>query len=53
VGASLIRMAMITITRPLLERFAHAQVAGSVEWRGGSGFRSPAVLNVLLHKTLA
>jgi cytochrome P450 len=53
VGASLIRMAMITITRPLLERFAHAQVAGSVEWQGGSGFRSPAVLNVLLHKTLA
>jgi cytochrome P450 len=53
VGASLIRMAVITITRPLLERFAHAQLAGAVEWQGGAGFRSPAALNVLLGKASA
>ena len=44
VGASLIRMTMVAITRPLLERFASAAPAQPVEWLGGSGFRSPAAL---------
>ncbi|MGI8772082.1 MAG: cytochrome P450 [Acidobacteriaceae bacterium] len=50
VGASLIRMAMTTITRPLMERFASAHLAGIIEWKGGSGFRSPASLPVLLRE---
>jgi cytochrome P450 len=50
VGASLIRMAMIAITRPLLERFSSAHLAGAVEWKGGSSFRSPAALHVLLEE---
>jgi cytochrome P450 len=52
VGASLIRMAMIAITRPLLERFSSAHLAGAVEWKGGSSFRSPAALHVLLEEEL-
>jgi cytochrome P450 len=48
VGASLIRMAAITITRPLLERFALATLTQPVEWKGGSGFRSPVALWVQL-----
>jgi cytochrome P450 len=46
VGASLIRMAAITITSPLLERFAWAKLVEPVEWKGGSGFRTPASLRV-------
>jgi cytochrome P450 len=52
VGANLIRMAAITITRPLLERFAGAEIAGTVEWHGGPVFRSPATLPVLLYETV-
>ena len=48
VGANLIRMAAVTITRPLLERFASVNLAEPVEWQGGSGFRSPASLVVSL-----
>jgi cytochrome P450 len=48
VGASLIRMVAITITRPLLERFASAEVCKQVEWKGGSVFLSPSSLWVLL-----
>ena len=48
VGAHLIRMAAVTITRPLLERFASVNLAEPVEWQGGSGFRSPASLVVSL-----
>jgi cytochrome P450 len=48
VGANLIRMAAATITLPLVRRFALATPAQLVEWRGGSGFRSPAVLWVSL-----
>jgi cytochrome P450 len=44
VGAGLIRMAAITITQPLLQRFASAKLALPVEWQGGSGFRSPSSL---------
>jgi cytochrome P450 len=48
VGASLIRVAAITITSPLLERFAWANLVEPVEWKGGSGFRTPASLLVRL-----
>jgi cytochrome P450 len=52
VGASLIRMAAITVSRPLLERFARVNLAEPVEWQGGSGFRSPASLVVFLEREL-
>ncbi len=48
VGASLIRLALGAITRPLVEGFAHAALDRPVEWKGGSGFRFPASLWVLL-----
>jgi cytochrome P450 len=48
VGASLIRMVAITISRPLLERFAWAKVCKPVEWKGGSVFLSPSSLWVHL-----
>jgi cytochrome P450 len=51
VGASLIRMAAITITRPLLERFVWAKLVEPVQWRGGSGFRTPESLPVRLRET--
>jgi cytochrome P450 len=53
VGASLIRMAVVTITRPLIERFVGAEIAGPVEWHGGPIFRAPAVLPVRLYETYA
>jgi len=48
VGANLIRMAAITLTRPLVERFASALLTEPVEWHGGAVFRSPVALRVLL-----
>jgi cytochrome P450 len=48
VGASLIRMVATKITRPLLERFAAANLTHPVEWRGGTGFRSPTSLHIHL-----
>jgi len=48
VGASLIRMVMAAITRPLLQRFASAELKQPVAWKGGSGFRSPQALTVAL-----
>jgi len=44
VGASLIRMGAVAITRPLLKRFVAASLTQPVEWQGGSGFRSPLSL---------
>jgi cytochrome P450 len=52
VGANLIRMAAVTISRPLLEGFARVNLAEPVEWQGGSGFRSPASLVVFLEREL-
>lgn len=52
VGASLIRMVAITLTQPLLRQFASAKLFGSVEWQGGSGFRSPQALWVNLENSL-
>lgn len=48
VGASLIRLTAVTITAPLLARFATADLARPLEWEGGSGFRSPKSLCVYL-----
>jgi cytochrome P450 len=48
VGAGLIRMAAVSISRPLLERFSDAELTKPVEWRGGSGYRFPASLWVQL-----
>ena len=52
VGANLIRMVAITLTQPLLRQFASAQLFASVEWQGGSGFRSPQALWVHLESNL-
>jgi cytochrome P450 len=48
VAAGLIHMAAVSITAPLLQRFAAANPARPIEWRGGSGFRSPRSLWVCL-----
>jgi len=48
VGASLIRMAMEVATRTLAVAFVSGRLNGSVEWRGGSGFRWPEVIPVEL-----
>jgi cytochrome P450 len=48
VGASLIRMASVALTRPLLQRFGSATLAQPVDWNGGAGFRSPSQLWVRL-----
>ena len=49
VGAGLLRMASATILRPLVMRFTSATLfSGVVEWHGGSGFRAPAELPVVL-----
>jgi cytochrome P450 len=48
VAANLIRMAAVTITHPLMYRFASANLARPVDWQGGSGFRSPKSLWVRL-----
>jgi hypothetical protein len=37
-------MAAVSITAPLLQRFASANLARPIEWQGGSGFRSPRSL---------
>jgi cytochrome P450 len=50
VGASLIRMVMAAVTRPLLQRFASATFTSPVAWQGGSGFRSPQALPVALSR---
>jgi cytochrome P450 len=50
VAANLIRMAANTMTRPLLEIFATGRLTQRVAWQGGSGFRSPAALHVVLRE---
>lgn len=50
VGASLIRMAITSLTRPLIERFSSATLHRPVEFKGGSGFRSPSSLWTVLNK---
>lgn len=46
VGAGLIRMAAVSITRPLLERFSEATLAEPIKWKGGSVYRCPSSLQV-------
>jgi cytochrome P450 len=48
VGASLIRLAAVEVTQPLLQKFASAHIVEEVRWRGGSRFRSPESLRVFL-----
>jgi cytochrome P450 len=44
VGASLIRMVCAVATIAFVQRFHAASVCEPVQWRGGTGFRAPAVL---------
>ena len=53
VGANLIRLAVQSITRPLMRRFASAILARPVEWQGGSTFQSPRSLWVQLREETA
>jgi hypothetical protein len=46
-GASLIRMPACVATSAFVQRFGEAHLRRPVEWRGGSGFRTPAALFVL------
>jgi cytochrome P450 len=50
VGGPLLRMITAASTGVLVQRFRSATLAGQIEWRGGSGFRFPAALNVILHE---
>jgi cytochrome P450 len=50
VGALLIRMAATVATNAFVHNFAEADVNNPVEWRGGSGFQSPASLYALIHR---
>jgi cytochrome P450 len=52
VGASLIRMAAVMLTRPLMQSFSSANLTRPVEWKGGSVCRSPRFLWVNLHPTV-
>jgi cytochrome P450 len=52
VGAGLIRMAAVSITRPLLERFSSATLAEPIRWKGGSVYRFPESLRVLFNEPL-
>ena len=48
VGASLIRMAVIAITQPLVERFATATLCEAPAWNGGPVYRWASPLRVRL-----
>ena len=48
VGAPLIRMALVTLTYLLVERYHEAALYQDFQWQGGSGFRFPGALCVLL-----
>ncbi|AEU36092.1 cytochrome P450 [Granulicella mallensis] len=50
VGASLLRMASVAMLRPLVELFSSASLTEPVTWQGGSGFRSPKNLPVVLRR---
>jgi len=43
-GAALTRMAATVATRAFVEELGCVQLAAAIEWRGGSGFRSPKEL---------
>jgi cytochrome P450 len=46
VAAGLIRMAAVTMARPMLQRFGPPTLARPVEWRCGSGYRFAKSLRV-------
>jgi hypothetical protein len=46
VAGPLIRLVLSTSTNLLLQRFRSASIVDQVQWRGGSGFRFPAAVNV-------
>jgi cytochrome P450 len=48
VAAGLIRIAASMFTMPLVQRFSGASLLPPVDWKGGSGFRSPAALKACL-----
>ncbi len=48
VGASLIRMSVVTVTQPLVERFAAATLCESPAWHGGTVYRWASPLRVRL-----
>ena len=50
VGAGLIRMAIMSITHPLLERFSGATLTEPIKWRGGSVYRFPESLRIQFDK---
>jgi cytochrome P450 len=50
VGAFLIRMAATVATNAFVHNFAAVEVNGPIEWRGGSGFQSPASLYASIHR---
>ncbi len=45
-GGAPIRMAATAITCAFVERFPQAEIEEPVQWQGGSGFQSPAVLRI-------
>lgn len=47
-GGQLIRMAASVGTRAFVERCGAAQIRGPISWRGGSGFRAPQSVPVLI-----
>ena len=46
VGAALLRIALAVATAALLERFTGADLAGTPDWRTGSGYAFPTSLPV-------
>lgn len=50
VGALLIRMAAAVATDAFVQKVAPVEIAGPIEWRGGSGFRAPSSLYVRLER---
>ena len=50
VGAPLLRMALVSLTFPLVMRYREALlVQENISWEGGAGFRFPSDLRVFLH----
>jgi hypothetical protein len=48
VGASLIRMSVVAVTQPLVERFAAARLCEAPAWEGGPVYRRASALHVRL-----
>ena len=46
IAASLIRMAAAIVTSAFIGHFPNARIQEPIQWRGGTGFRAPAVLYI-------